>query len=235
MTKMLVIKDNRRLPYHQLKSQRLSLLSLYVIKAARMFVYPTSPMCQTAPLPTSCLITNDLLVFNLKTPFTKRYQPISMGWYLSEACHKLHPEWLLIKMTISLDANLQLLLLMSSMICSFNLTEDFNINNYTTFSDLDIRSFTSLKFEHAFAKSMSNSFRHFYFFQPPIYGTRSHLSTLTLHLTQSDPPLLSSFGPTLTPPITALITTSSAHASNACIISFHQLHYLNNNYTVPHP
>ena len=166
-------------------------------------------MCKTAPLPISCLITNDLLVFNLKTPFTKRYQPISIGWYLSEMCHKLHPEY--VYKTISFDATLHL---MSSMICSVNQIEHFNINNYTT-SDL-----TSDPSPHSNLNtpllnqcpthsgiSISSSF--------PIYGTHSHISTLILRLTQSDPPLLSSFGPTLTPPITALITTSSAHAPNA--------------------
>ena len=50
-----------------------------------------------------------------------------------------------------------------------------------------------------------------------ICGAHSHLSTLNLHLPQSDPPLISSFGPTLThtltPPITELITIN-AHAQN---------------------
>ena len=46
-------------------------------------------------------------------------------------------------------------------------TEHFNIKDYFTFSDLNTRSSTTLKLKHAFAKSLSNSSRHFYFFRLP--------------------------------------------------------------------
>ena len=97
-------------------------------------------------------------------------------------------------------------------------TEHFNIKNYFTFSDLNTRSSTTLKLKHAFAKSLSNSSRQFYFFQlPRLWNSLSPVSPLNLHLPQSDPPLISFFGPTLTHtlilPITALIT-ANAHAQN---------------------
>ena len=67
------------------------------------------------------------------------------------------------------------------------------IEDYFTFSDLNTRSSTTLKLKHAFAKSLSNSSRYFYFFPASLIvcGTHSHLSTLNLHLPQSDPFLIS--------------------------------------------
>ena len=130
--------------------------------------------------------------------------------------------WMTTHLTISLNANL------SFTWCSFcvnniplnhrlssSIRLIFNLKDYIEFPGIVTRSSTSLKLKLPFAKSISKSSRHFYFLQLPISRTHSHLSTLILHLCQSDPPFVSSSVPTLIPPNSVLITTSSVHAVNA--------------------